>query len=88
MFTRKRFELKVVELVNVGVPNLWNFLGWGFNNNKGMKNKAKKAVSRAMTELAEEVLTEFKNCPNDMLSLVKGLMIFYDEVEGGGCMRG
>ena len=31
---------------------------------KSMKNKAKKAVSKAMREKAEEALTELKNCPN------------------------
>ena len=28
----------------------------------GMKNKEKKAVSKAMRDKAEEALTEFKNC--------------------------
>ena len=32
-----------------------------------MKNKAKKAVSKAMREKAEEMLTELRNCPNGML---------------------
>ena len=40
---------------------------------KSMKNKAKKAVSKAMRENAEEVLTELQNCHNWMFRLVKGL---------------
>ena len=53
-----------------------------------MKNKAKKAVSKAMTEKAEEALTELQNCPYWMLRLVKGLETDSKEVEGGRCMRG
>ena len=40
---------------------------------KSLKNKAKKAVSKAMREKAEEVFTELQNCPYGMLRLVKGL---------------
>ena len=35
-----------------------------------MKNKAKKAVSKAMREKAEEALTELQNCQNWMSRLV------------------
>ena len=28
---RNRFEEKVIELGDVGVPNLWTYQGWGFN---------------------------------------------------------
>ena len=38
---------------------------------KSIKNKAKKAVSKAMREMAEEALTELQNCPYCMLTLVK-----------------
>ena len=38
---------------------------------KSMKSKAKKAVSKAMREKAEEVLTELQKCPYGMLRLVK-----------------
>ena len=48
-----------------------------------MKNRANKAVSKAMREKAEEALTELKNCPNGMLRLVKGLKTDGKEVEGG-----
>ena len=33
---------------------------------KSMKNKANKAVSKAMREKAEEVHNELQNCPNGM----------------------
>ena len=36
-----------------------------------MKNKAKKAVSKATREKAEEALTELKDFPNGVLRLVK-----------------
>ena len=49
---------------------------------KSMKNKAKKAVSKAMREKAEEVLTELQNCPYRMFRLVKGLKTDSKEVEG------
>ena len=55
---------------------------------KSMKNKTRKAVSIAMREKAEEVLTELKNCQNWMLGLVKGLKTDSKEVEGRRCMRG
>ena len=38
---------------------------------KSMKNKAKKAVSKAMKEKAEEALIEYTNCPNWIFRLVK-----------------
>ena len=53
-----------------------------------MKNKASKAVSKAMREKAEEALTAIHNCPNGMFRLVKGLKTDSKEVEGGRCMRG
>ena len=37
---------------------------------KGMKNEAKKAVSKAMKEKAEEALAELQNCPYVMFRLV------------------
>ena len=42
---------------------------------KSQENKAKKAVSKAMREKAEEELTELKNCPYWMFGLVKALKI-------------
>ena len=53
-----------------------------------MKNKANKAVSKAMREKAEEALTELQNSQNGMLMLVRGLKTDSKEVEGGRCMRG
>ena len=47
-----------------------------------MKNKANKAVSKAMREKAEEALTELPNGQNVMLRLVKGLKTDSKEVEG------
>ena len=47
-----------------------------------MKNKAKKAVSKAMRVKAEEELTELQRCPNGMLRVVKGLKTGSKEVEG------
>ena len=38
---------------------------------KSIKNKAKKVVSNAMREKAEEAFTELQNCPHGMLRLVK-----------------
>ena len=55
---------------------------------KRMKNKAKKAVSKAMREKAEEVLTELQNCHNWMLRLVKGLKNDSKEVVAGRYVRG
>ena len=51
---------------------------------KSKKNKAKKTVSKAMREKAEETLTELKKCPNWMFGPVKGLKIDSKEVEGVG----
>ena len=53
-----------------------------------MKNKVKKAVSRAMREKAEEALTGLNNYPNVMSRLVIGPKIDSKKVEGGWCMRG
>ena len=40
-------------------------------------------VSNAMSWKAEEVFAEFKNCPNGMFRLVRGLRIYHKEVDGG-----
>ena len=53
-----------------------------------MKCKAKKAVTKAMREMAEEALTVFKNCPNGMLKLGKGSKTDSNEVEGARSMTG
>ena len=37
-----------------------------------MKNKAKKAISKAMRDNTEEALTELQNWPYGMFMLVKG----------------
>ena len=47
-----------------------------------MKNKANKAVSKAMREMTEEALTEIQNCPYGMFTIVKGLKTDSKEVEG------
>ena len=52
------------------------------NMHKSTKNKAKKAVSKAMREKAEEVITELKNCAIGMFRLVRGLKIDMKEVAG------
>ena len=49
---------------------------------KSMINKASKAVSKAMREKVEEVLTELQHCPNGMFRPVKGLKTDSKEVEG------
>ena len=51
-------------------------------------NKAKKAVSKAMTEKTEKALTELLNCPSEVLRLVCGLNTDSKEAECGMCMRG
>ena len=51
-----------------------------------MKNRAKKAVLKAMSEKSEEVLTELQNCPNWMFWLVRGRKS--DCNERLRCMRG
>ena len=48
-----------------------------------MKNKSKKAISKAMGENAKEVFTELKNCQNEMLRLENGLKTGSKEVERG-----
>ena len=50
---------------------------------KSLKNEAEKAVTKALREKAEERLTELENCLNEMLSLVKELMIDSKAGEGG-----
>ena len=47
-----------------------------------MKNKARKAASKAMREKVENELTELQSCPYGMFRLVKGLKIDSKEVEG------
>ena len=49
---------------------------------ESLKNKAKKAVSKAIREKAE-----FKNCPYGMPRLVKGLKTDSKEVKRRRCMR-
>ena len=48
---------------------------------KGMKNKAKKAISKVVRKNADEAPTMLNYCPNGMLGLVKGLK-YGKEVEG------
>ena len=48
----------------------WNSAEENKRRYEGMKNKAKKAVSKAMIEKVEDTLIECKNCPNGMLRLV------------------
>ena len=57
------------------------------NRYKSVKNKAKKVVSKAMREKAEETFSAQKNCPNGMLRLAKGSKIDSKDVKGI-CMRG
>ena len=66
----------------------WNSTGVNKRRYESMKNKAKKAVSKAMREKAEEALTGLQNCPNRMFRLLKRLKTDSNEVEGGRCMRG
>ena len=58
------------------------------NKRRYKSMKAKKAVSKAMREEAEEAFSELENYPNGMLRPVKGLKTDSEEVEGGRCMRG
>ena len=53
------------------------------NRYRRIENKVKKAVSKAMSENAKEALTYMKNCPNEMLTQLKGPMIDSKEVETG-----
>ena len=66
----------------------WNSAEENKRRYEGMKDKAKKTVSKAMREKAEKALTELQDWPYWMFRLVKGLMTDWDEVEGGRCMRG
>ena len=53
----------------------WNNTVENMRRYEGMKNKAKKAVLKAMRVKAEEALNEFlKNCPNGMFGLVRGFL--------------
>ena len=47
-----------------------------------MKNKAKIAVSNAMSEKTEEALTELQNCLSGMFRQIKGLRTDSEEVGG------
>ena len=49
---------------------------------------AKKAVSMAMREKADEALTELDNSPYVIFMLLKGLKTDSKEIDGGRCMRG
>ena len=40
---------------------------------RSMRNNARRAIKRAIREMADETLTELKNCTNWMPRLVKGL---------------
>ena len=53
-----------------------------------MKNKAKKIVTKAMREKAEEALTELQNCPYGKHTLVKGVKTDSKDVEEGKYMSG
>ena len=55
---------------------------------KSMKNKASKAVSKAMREMAEEAITELHHCQYGMFRQVKGLKTDSKQVQGGRCVRG
>ena len=53
---------------------------------ESMKNKANKAVSKAMREKAEEALNDFQNCPNWIFRPVKGQKTDSKDVKGGRCV--
>ena len=53
-----------------------------------MRSKTIKVVSIVMRYKVKERPTVWKNCPNGMFMLVKGLKTNSKEVEGGRCMRG
>ena len=53
---------------------------------KGMKTKAKKAVSKATREKAKEAFSELQNCLYWIFWLAKGLKTDSEEV-GERCMR-
>ena len=53
-----------------------------------MKNKARKAVSKAMRERRWKRHLLIKKCQYGMLRLVRGLKTASKEVEGGRCMKG
>ena len=52
-----------------------------------MRNKASKAVSKAMRENDEQVLTELQNNPNGIFRLVIGLKTDSKAVVDGRCIR-
>ena len=53
-----------------------------------MKNLAKKVVTKAMKEAAEQELRELNEHPNKVFKLVKSMKKDRKDVEGGRCMRG
>ena len=55
---------------------------------KNMKNRAKKMVTKAMEETAEQELRELSEHPNKVFKLVKSIKKDGKDVEGGSCMRG
>ena len=55
---------------------------------KNMKNRAKKVVTKAMKEAAEQELRELSEHPNKVFKLVKSMKKDGKDVEGGRCMRG
>ena len=49
---------------------------------KSIENKVNKAVSKALREWLKRRLLNYKNCPNGMVRLVKGLKTDSKVVEG------
>ena len=49
----------------------WNSNEENKRRYEGMKNKVKKAVSKATREKVEKAVSELKNCPIGIFSLVK-----------------
>ena len=55
---------------------------------KSTESMAKKAVSKAMKEKAEDAFTELIDCQYGMSRLVKGLKTYSKEVDKGRCKIG
>ena len=55
---------------------------------KTMKNRAKKAVAKAMRKEAEQELCKLSENPNEVFKFVKSMKKDGRDVEGGRCMRG
>ena len=53
-----------------------------------MRNKARKAVSKAMTENSVEGLPDMNICPNTAFTIVRGLKMDSKDVVGAKCMKG